>query len=755
MASTPRTTSRARTTTRRTVNGTSSCARCRSASPKRGRASGGRAWSSSSTSARSANEQRHRHGCGEGHRSRNRGGVRPRGVVRRGRRSRHGSARADRGADRRDRGHAGRRRRRPRDERRGRESRRRSLRRAGRRRGQRRRDAGKAHRRQHAPRVRPALLDQREGAHVSRSGRPQGPGEDQGQPHRDRVQDRARRAARFAPVLRYEGRGDPARPRARARLGARGYPRERGLPGDRRHADAEGILRRDARPGRVPPRERAGATAGTPRDPGRDREGRGPYRRALQQRGHRRRGHDPRDLDGALGQGHGGERARRVPREQVRRAPHDREEARLDHQHVLDHRRDRARAARQLRGVEGRDPRAHPRHAGRLRAVRDPCERAAPRDDRHTVRREIPSGVVSEPRGRPQSDPEAPVNVGAREARRRRVRGALPGVRRVELRDGKRPLWRRRRPRGEVKPLDIATPALLRVQGEGRTFLALWRDQHLWDLNPLTLDALLRLPVDGIRAGLGAIIGPELDPAQVELAAPAESQEVWAAGVTYLRSREARIEETTQKTIYEHVYESDRPELFFKAAGWRVVPDGGEVGVREDSTWDVPEPELAVLSNAHGEIVAYACGNDMSSRSIEGENPLFLPQAKIYDRSCSIGPAAVLAWEVDPSESAITMRISRGGSRVFDGAASLSDMVRDPAELTAELQASYPLPAGAWLLTGTSLVPPPPYTAEPGDSVTIEIEGVGRLVNHIVSVPHSGARAQPRLQRDSHVMRGG
>src|SRR5438132_7743965 len=274
MASTPRTTSRARTTTRRTVNGTSSCARCRSASPKRGRASGGRAWSSSSTSARSANEQRHRHGCGEGHRSRNRGGVRPRGVVRRGRRSRQGSARADRGADRRDRGHAGRRRRRPRDERRGREARPRSLRRAGRRRGQRRRDAGKAHRRQHAPRVRPALLDQREGAHVSRPGRAQGPGKDQGQPHRDGVEDRARRAARFAAVLRYEGRGDPARPRARARLGARGYPRERGLPGDRRHADAEGILRRDARPGRVPPPERAGATAGTPRDPGRDRVGR-------------------------------------------------------------------------------------------------------------------------------------------------------------------------------------------------------------------------------------------------------------------------------------------------------------------------------------------------------------------------------------------------------------------------------------------------------------------------------------------------
>src|SRR2546430_17706443 len=135
----------------------------------------------------------------------------------------------------------------------------------------------------------------------------------------------------------------------------------------------------------------------------------------------------------------------------------------------------------------------------------------------------------------------------------------------------------------------------------------------------------------------------------------------------------------------------------------------------------------------------------MSSRSIEGENPLYLPQAKVYDRSCSIGPAAVLAWEVDPSESAITMRISRGGSRVFDGAASLSDMVRDPAELTAVLHASYPLPAGAWLLTGTSLVPPPPFTSQAGDVVTMVIDGVGRLVNRVVVVPHSGASALTRL----------
>jgi 2-dehydro-3-deoxy-D-arabinonate dehydratase len=294
-------------------------------------------------------------------------------------------------------------------------------------------------------------------------------------------------------------------------------------------------------------------------------------------------------------------------------------------------------------------------------------------------------------------------------------------------------------------PLDIATPALVRVRGDGRTFLALWRDSRLWDLNPLTLDALLRLPLDGIRAGLGAIIGPELDLAQVEIAAPAESQEVWAAGVTYLQSRKARVEETTQKTVYEHVYESDRPELFFKAAGWRVVPDGGDVGVREDSTWDVPEPELAVLSNAHGEVVAYACGNDMSSRSIEGENPLFLPQAKVYDRSCAIGPAAVLAWDVDVSRAKIRMTIERGGTSIFDGTATVADMTREPSKLAAVLHSAYTLPVGAWLLTGASLVPPEPYTAKPGDSVHIAIEGLGELHNTVSLVKHSGAEAKPRL----------
>ncbi|TMB94587.1 MAG: hypothetical protein E6J40_13920 [Chloroflexi bacterium] len=292
-----------------------------------------------------------------------------------------------------------------------------------------------------------------------------------------------------------------------------------------------------------------------------------------------------------------------------------------------------------------------------------------------------------------------------------------------------------------------AKPCLVRVTHAGRDQMALWSEGRLTKLGA-GLDDLLRLTVADMRVALEEIEG-SLDVNACELLSPVESQEVWAAGVTYSRSREARMEESSSQDVYARVYEAERPELFFKSAGWRVVGHGGEVGVRPDSTWSVPEPELAVLSNSHGEVVAYACGNDMSSRSIEGDNPLYLPQAKVYDRSCSIGPAAVLAWEAEPSNARVTMRISRGDRAVFDGTSNISDMVREPAELISVLHAAYPLPVGAWLLTGTSLVPPPPYTAEAQDMISIEIEGVGRLVNRVVTVPHSGARALPRLKRDS------
>jgi 2-dehydro-3-deoxy-D-arabinonate dehydratase len=298
-----------------------------------------------------------------------------------------------------------------------------------------------------------------------------------------------------------------------------------------------------------------------------------------------------------------------------------------------------------------------------------------------------------------------------------------------------------------VRALESVGPALARVRtADGTTHLCLWRERELWDLHPLSLDELLRMPLAEIRETLESIRARRAD-ANVELVAPAQSQEVWAAGVTYLRSREARLEETSQRTIYEHVYESDRPELFFKAAGWRVVPHGGDIGVRADSTWDVPEPELAVLSNSRSEVIAYACGNDMSSRSIEGENPLFLPQAKIYDRSCAIGPAAVLAWAVDVTRATIRMTIERDGKTVFAGTSTVADMTRAPAKLVGVLHSSYTLPLGAWLLTGTSLVPPQPYTATAGDLVRIAIDGLGELSNRVTAVRHTGAEARPTLAK--------
>src|SRR6266852_2779449 len=219
-----------------------------------------------------------------------------------------------------------------------------------------------------------------------------------------------------------------------------------------------------------------------------------------------------------------------------------------------------------------------------------------------------------------------------------------------------------------------AKPCLVRVAHAGRDQVALWSGGRLNKLS-VGLDELLRLTVAEMRAALEETVG-SLDLDVCEVLAPVGSQEVWACGVTYSRSREARMEESSSQDVYAKVYEAERPELFFKSSGWRVVGHGGEAGVRPDSTWSVPEPELAVLSNSRAQVVAYACGNDMSSRSIEGENPLYLPQAKVYDRSCSIGPVAVLARKVDPLMSSITMQIERNGRIIYDGIASLSELIR-------------------------------------------------------------------------------
>src|SRR5438105_2128108 len=234
----------------------------------------------------------------------------------------------------------------------------------------------------------------------------------------------------------------------------------------------------------------------------------------------------------------------------------------------------------------------------------------------------------------------------------------------------------------------IHLPALVRVRRpDGAVRLALWRDGSLRELPRVNLDLLCARPLEDIRDFLDGATRSRrrLDVGSMTVLPPVDSQEVWASGVTYQRSREARREESALKDIYSQVYEAERPELFFKAAGWRVRGHEEELGIRSDSSWNVPEPELAALTNFRGEVIAYAIGNDMSSRSIEGENPLYLPQAKVYDQSCAIGPAAVLAWNADVSAAAIRMSITRSGEEVFSGEASTADMVRDPAAVAGVL----------------------------------------------------------------------
>ena len=213
--------------------------------------------------------------------------------------------------------------------------------------------------------------------------------------------------------------------------------------------------------------------------------------------------------------------------------------------------------------------------------------------------------------------------------------------------------------------------------------------------------------------------------------APIVGQEVWAAGVTYRRSLVARAEEAVSADPYERVYTADRPELFFKADARRVRGMGDPVNIRSDSTWDVPEPELAVVCNSGLEIVGYTIGNDVSSRSIEGENPLYLPQAKVYDGCCSLGPSIAPAWDYSPADRKISLTISRGGQHIFEGATSTSAMRRPIPELVSFLGRDQTFPAGCILLTGTGIVPPPEITLRDGDLVTIRIDGLGELLNPV------------------------
>lgn len=212
--------------------------------------------------------------------------------------------------------------------------------------------------------------------------------------------------------------------------------------------------------------------------------------------------------------------------------------------------------------------------------------------------------------------------------------------------------------------------------------------------------------------------------------------EVWAAGVTYERSREARISESTEQTVYQRVYEAERPELFFKALPWRVVTDREPIAVRSDSPLNVPEPELGLVVNRHGETVGYLVVDDVSSRTIEGENPLYLPQAKVYAGSCAVSTAVVPAWEVtDPAGLKIRLTVHRDGDVAYEASTSTAAFHRTPESLVAHMLRSQPFPDGAVLSTGTGIVPGMDFTLLAGDRVEITIDGVGTLTNDVRSEP--------------------
>jgi 2-dehydro-3-deoxy-D-arabinonate dehydratase len=236
----------------------------------------------------------------------------------------------------------------------------------------------------------------------------------------------------------------------------------------------------------------------------------------------------------------------------------------------------------------------------------------------------------------------------------------------------------------------------------------------------VTLGSLLALPQAALTALLGAlnngdaVTGAAMTPVEPD-------QEVWGSGVTYLRSRDARKAESTTADVYQKVYDAERPEIFFKQLGWRTVGSGEHVRIRADSHWNVPEPELTLVINAHGEIVGYTVGNDMSSRDIEGANPLYLPQAKTYTGSAAVGPAIQLASASELTDLTVKLTILRGGNSVFAGETATSNMKRTFPDLASYLCREIQFPHGVFLMTGTGIVPGDDFTLQSGDLIRITI----------------------------------
>jgi 2-dehydro-3-deoxy-D-arabinonate dehydratase len=265
--------------------------------------------------------------------------------------------------------------------------------------------------------------------------------------------------------------------------------------------------------------------------------------------------------------------------------------------------------------------------------------------------------------------------------------------------------------------------------------LVLEHDGRYIEMEESSLDELLAL--DDLAGALKATAESSdavSSDAIEDLVAPIESQEVWASGVTYNRSRSARIEESKDAgggDFYDRVYTAERPELFFKAVAHKVAGPGAEVRIRKDATWSVPEPELALVINPRGEIVGYTIGNDMSSRDIEGTNPLYLPQAKVYDQSCALGPGILVRSEPMSPETRIALEIRRGGSVAFAAEIRWSEMRRDPKSLVEYLYRDQSFPYGSFLLTGTGIVPPDDFTLAHGDEIRITIDSIGTLINTV------------------------
>jgi 2-dehydro-3-deoxy-D-arabinonate dehydratase len=258
-------------------------------------------------------------------------------------------------------------------------------------------------------------------------------------------------------------------------------------------------------------------------------------------------------------------------------------------------------------------------------------------------------------------------------------------------------------------------------------------------LGPHPLDAgslgsLLAKSSSAIQAAVEAATENAATRGEVTLLPPADGRmEIWAAGVTYTRSREARLEESGGADIYQKVYEAPRPELFFKSVPWRVVTDAEPIAIRRDSALNVPEAELAIVVNSAAEIVGYTVSDDVSSRAIEGENPLYLPQAKIYAGACALAPGIRPTWEIDAGDLAISLRITRRDAIAWEGSTRTSQLNRPLSSLVDYLFAEEHFPDGVIISTGTGIVPELDFTLQPGDLVTIEIEQVGTLANRVVA----------------------